>query len=91
MIIRILSAILLFFCVIFLPFWLSIVLAAVAMFYFSFFFEAVFILLVSDLLYGAHETRFAGTVFASFILSLVLLIIIELAKKRMRIYSKNKQ
>ena len=88
MVARIFIVILLFIAILFLPFWLSFIIAAGAMFFFSFFAEAVLLFLLSDLLFGIPEERYAGIVFLSFILSLILLIVIESAKRKMRIYRK---
>lgn len=52
------------------------------MFYFSFFLEAIPVLFVSDLLYGASEPKWAGVRFVSLILASILFIIIETAKNK---------
>jgi hypothetical protein len=67
-----------------MPFWLSVVLALAGMMYFSLFVEAVFLLLLSDVLYGAQEPKYFNMVFVSFIGGLVAFIIIELFKKKLR-------
>ena len=86
MTLRILASILLLFSVLFLPFWVSAILALAGMFYFSVFWEAVVLFLLSELLYGAGEAKFHGAVFVSFITSLAVLIIIEIIKKKLKFY-----
>jgi len=86
---RILASIILLFSILFLPFWLSVILALAGMIYFSFFFEAVFIFFISDLLYGAKESRFFGIVFVSLIISLLLLILAEFFKKKLKFYPRS--
>lgn len=81
---RILASVLFLFSVLFLPFWISAILALVGMAYFAVFWEAVVLFLLSDLLHGVGEAKFGGIVFVSFIASLVALIITEAVKKRLR-------
>lgn len=87
MALRILAFILLLFSVLFLPFWVSVILALGAMVYFPVFWEATALFLLSDLLYGASEAKFFGMVFVSFFASIAVLIAIETLKKRLRFYS----
>jgi len=84
MLIRILASILLLFSVLFMPFWVSVILALIGMVYFSFFWESVALFFLSDLLYGAEEARFFGLVFVSLVSSFVVLISIEFLKKKLR-------
>jgi hypothetical protein len=72
----------------FMPFWVSVILAFLGMVYFPFFLEAVFLFFLSDLLYGVPEPRFFHTVFVSFIMALVCFIVLELIKKKLRLRSK---
>lgn len=88
MLYRILAAIILLLSVLFLPFWVSVILALAGMAYFPFFLEAVILFLLSDLLYGASEAKFFNITFVSFILALVCFIILELFKKKLRFNSK---
>ena len=87
MILRILAVFLLLFSILFMPFWVSAVLALAGMFYFSIFWEAVVLFLLSDLLFGVKETKFFGIVFVSFILAAVTLLIIEAVKKKLKFYT----
>lgn len=68
-----------------MPFWVSVILALAGMAYFSFFWEAVVLFLLSDLLYGVAEVRFLNLFFVSFLVSLLILIAIELLKKKLRV------
>jgi hypothetical protein len=68
-----------------MPFWVSILLALAGMICFSFFWESVILFLLSDLLYGAGEARFFNIFFVSLIVSFLVLIIIELIKKKVRV------
>ena len=86
--IRIFASIVLLFSILFMPFWVSIVLALAGMAYFSFFMEVVFLFLLSDLLYGAREPKLFDIVFVSFILAVVSIVIIELLKRKLRFNQK---
>ena len=85
---RIIASIILLFSILFLPFWVSIILALGAIAYFSIFLEAVLIFFISDLMFGIPETRFANYVFVSSTAVFILLIILELLKNKIRFYSK---
>lgn len=85
MLIRILTSIILIFSVLFLPFWLSVILVFAGMAYFSFFWEGVVALLISDLLYGVREVKFFGVIFVSLIVGVIMLAVIEILKKKTRL------
>ena len=87
MLIRILFSVLLLLSMLFMPFWVSVILAFTGMFYFAIFWEAIILFLLSDLLYGVKEDKFYGAVFVSFVVTGVVLIIIEVLKKKMKFYS----
>lgn len=87
MLLRILASVLLLLSILFMPFWLSTLLALLGMIYFNIFWEAVVLFLLSDLLYGVKETKFFGAVFVSFIVFGTILIVIEIVKKKMKFYS----
>jgi len=84
MALRIFAGVILLFSVLFLPFWISFILAFAAMAYFSFFLEAVILFFLSDLLFGAREARFFEIIFVSSIIALCCFIILELFKKKLR-------
>jgi len=81
---RILASFVLLLSMLFMPFWVSVILALIGMVYFSFFWESVALFFLSDLLYGAEEARFFGLVFVSLVSSFVVLISIEFLKKKLR-------
>lgn len=87
MLIRILTSIILIFSILFLPFWLSAILVFAGMAYFSFFWEGVGILFISDLLYGVRETKFYGVIFVSLIVGVIMLAVIEIFKKKLKFYA----
>jgi hypothetical protein len=88
MVLRILASTLLLFTILFMPFWVSFILALGAMMYFSFFIEAIPILLLSDLLYGVKEVKLFNITFIAFIIAIVFLLIVEISKKKLRFKSK---
>jgi hypothetical protein len=91
MLLRIIASFLLLISILFMPFWLSIVLALVSMVYFSIFWEATVLFLLSDLLYGVKEAKFSGMIFISFIVALIVLVLIEIIKKKLKFYQEPRQ
>jgi len=87
MALRILASILLLLSILFMPFWVSIILAFLGIIYFSFFTEATVLFLLSDLLFGVKEVKFFGIVFISFVISVLLLGVIEFSKKKLKFYA----
>jgi hypothetical protein len=86
MLLRILAFFVLLFSILFMPLWVSIVLALSGMIYFNVFWEAVLLFLLSDLLYGVREAKLSGMIFISFAVSVLVLIIIEIVKKKLKFY-----
>lgn len=86
MILRITSAVLLLFSILFMPFWVSVILALAGMIYFNIFWEAIILFLLSDVLLGVKEAKFSGAIFISFTISIVVLLIIEIIKKKLKFY-----
>lgn len=82
---RILASFILLLSILYMPFWLSVILALIAMAYFSFFWESVALFFLSDSLYGISEIRFFNVFLLSTIISILVLIIIELIKKKLRV------
>ena len=72
--------------VLFWPFWISIILALAGMIYFNVFLEAVVLFLLSDVLFGIKETSWGGMMFVSFVVSAIVLVIIEVTKKKLKFY-----
>lgn len=87
MLLRILFSVLLLFSTLFMPFWVSVVLALAGMFYFSIFWEAVILFFLSDLLYGVKENKFFGAIFVSSVIFGTVLMVVEIVKKKMKFYS----
>jgi len=85
MLLRILASIALLFSILYMPLWLSALIAILAMVYFSFFWEGVVLFFLLDLLYGVGESRYLGVFFVSFIVSLAVFLVIELIKKKVRV------
>jgi hypothetical protein len=86
MLFRILASAILLFSILFLPFYISIILAIAFMIYFSFFWEAVVLFLISDLLYGARESRFLHITVISFFIAIFLILICEFLKKKLKVH-----
>lgn len=74
--------------VIFFPFFVSLILAIAGMFFINYFWEAVFLFFLFDLIYGIGGSSFLGIYFGSFFLSIFLILVIEFIKKRLKFYSK---
>ena len=87
MLLRVLASLVLLFSILYLPFWVSVILALVGMVYFPLYWEAVALFLLLDALYGVPQARFFGFVFVAFSLSLVMLIAAEILKKKLKFYN----
>lgn len=88
MLYRVITGIVLFLSIFFVPFWVSLVLAVFAIIYFDYFFEAVFSMLVSDILYGVREEKLWNIVFFSTIVLMLFLILMEVFKRYLKFYNK---
>lgn len=86
MTLRILASFLLLFSVLFMPIWVSAILALAGALYFNVFWEASLLFLLSDILFGINKTNGSSLVFTSFFISLIILIIIEILKKKTKFY-----
>ncbi len=84
MLLRILASILLLTSILFFPYWISIILGLFFMSYFSFFVEAIFLFLLSDLLFGLVEPKLFKMTGVAFIFSIIFFVIIEIIKKKLR-------
>ena len=87
MLLRILASLVLLFSILYLPFWVSVILALAGMVYFPLYWEAAALFLLSDALYGVPQARFFGFVFVAFFLSLVILAAAEILKKKLKFYN----
>lgn len=68
-----------------MPFWVSVILALFGIIYFKYYWESTVLLFISDLLYGIKGDRFWGIYFVSFFISLIVLILAEFLKKKIRL------
>lgn len=82
---RILTAVVLFGSILFLPFWLSVILALGAIIYFRYYLEVAFFFLVSDLLFGIPEKSILSMAFMSFVASIIMVFVAEFIKKKLRL------
>jgi len=86
MVFRIVAIIILLISVLFMPLWVSVVLGLGFIFYFPIFWEAVIIFFLVDLLYGVQEVKFFGITYVSLVISVIVVISLELIKKKLRFY-----
>ncbi len=84
---RIFASILLFISVLFMPWWTTIILALVCMIYFHYFIEAIFLFLLSDVLFALPESVFFDIVFVSSIFATITMFTIEIIKKKLKFYN----
>ncbi|MFZ3011785.1 MAG: hypothetical protein WA060_02195 [Minisyncoccia bacterium] len=83
MVIRILASVLLLFSVLFMPFWVSVVLALMGAFYFRVFWEAIVLFFLSNLLYGVGDP---SVIFISLLIYITIITAIEMLKKKIKFY-----
>jgi hypothetical protein len=83
---RILVTVFLILSVLFLPYWLQGISFVGAAFYFSIYWEGLVVFLISDLIFAQITPKLFGILYASLIISIILLISIELLKKKLRYY-----
>ena len=84
MLTRILASLILLLSILFLPFYISVILALGGIIYFAFFWEAFVLFLISDLLYGANEARFFHIKFVSALIVIFLIILAEFLRKKLK-------
>jgi len=82
MAVRMVFTLILLLAVLFLPFWVSLVLAVVGMIFFGYFVEGIILLLFSDLLFSVPLARYEGNVFLSLLGATFLFVLIEFLKGR---------
>ena len=88
MALRIFTSCVILVSILFFPFWTSILLTILAIIYFSFFWETLVLFLISDLLYSISEKRFFGITLVSTLSILILLLLTEFIKKKLKFYKK---
>ncbi|MES2315385.1 MAG: hypothetical protein V4486_01465 [Patescibacteria group bacterium] len=86
MILRIIAGAVLLISILFLPFWLPVILALIAMLYFRVYWEGVALFLLSDLIYGTPEAKFWGLTYVSFIMAVIAIVLIEFLKRKLKFY-----
>lgn len=67
-----------------MPFWLSLLITFFAIVYFPFYFESVFLFLISDFIFGIKSDRFFNIMFISGVVAFLSVVIIEFSKKKIR-------
>ena len=72
-----------------MPFWVSIIIGLIGVIMFPFFIEALFLFLLSDLLYGVEQDRFHSVLFLSSIIILCILLLLEGLKKKLKFYNND--
>ena len=85
---RIIFSLALFSMMSFLPFYFLIIFAIIGMFLFKKYYEALFILVLADLLFGTKQSVFLNIVYVYFTLGIILFFIIEFLKKKLRYYKQ---
>lgn len=70
-----------------MPFWFSALGALVGLALFRNYWEAVFILMISDAMFGAKVSKFMNFTFVSSATAFLLLIIFHFLKKKIRFYT----
>jgi len=74
--------------ILFFPFWISVILGFLGIIFFRRYWEVVILFAVSDLIFGSFGSRFIELPISSTISSLIILILIELFKKKLKFYNK---
>lgn len=87
MVVRVIFSLLLIFSVLFMPYWVAAALAFLGIIYFSMYWEAVLIMLFSDLLFGTPIYKLGGMTFVSFLGAFFVLIVTEVIKRRLKFYA----
>ncbi len=73
-----------FFSIFFMPIWVSVILVITGMIYFNFFLEGIILFFISDLYFGVEISKLYNIIYASTLISVVIFIIIEFLKKRLK-------
>ncbi len=85
---RILVDILLILSIFFFPWWLTLGLSLIALFYFDNFYEILFLGIGIDSLYNATIAIYHPVEFVATIIAIVLFVGVTILKNRLRLYSK---
>lgn len=88
MIKRLIIDVFLFLGIFIFPWWFVFICAGCALFYFSSFYEILFLGIIVDSLYNAPIVAFLHVEFVVTILAIILFIFSEVLKRRLRIYGR---
>ena len=83
---RVIATVVLFLSIFFMPFWVSFIIALCAMMYFRYFFEALILFFIGDLMYGTNEPKFFGITFVLTLTACILFACVEFMKTRLKYY-----
>jgi hypothetical protein len=84
---RVITDIALFISLFIFPWWFVVVLAVIALFFFNSYYEVIFLGVIIDSLYNAPIARFHGFEFVVTIAMVLLYILAEVLKRRLRFYN----
>lgn len=82
---RIIVSVILLLSATYMPFWLTAIIALGGIVYFRYYIEAIIIMFLVDLLFGAEVKMFHGFHFAASISALIILLIAEYIRERTRL------
>ena len=85
---RILSGIILFLSIFFMPFWFTFFLGIVLAFIFNSYFEIIPLFYIHDLVFSISNNYFLGITFVGLLVSICILFIVSLLKKKLYILNK---
>ena len=86
MAIRLVAQCIMFFSLLFLPWWVTAIAGILFLFFLPSFYEIIFWGFLGDMLYGAHITSLYNFSYVMTAGALVLFALIYVAKKEMRLY-----
>ena len=69
-----------------MPFWATLVIGAGLMLYFPFYIEAIFLFLLSDLMFGVSTPKLFGIKYTTLIIGLILFFAIKFIKSETKFY-----
>ena len=85
---RIIADLFLLISILILPFWVSIISVIIFALYFNRYYELLIAALFIDILYGVEQSRFLYSVSVTFTTGILLLVIIEFLKTKLKFYQK---
>ena len=84
---RIFAGIIFFFLVLYAPFWLTLLYGTVVLLSFPRYYEFPVAALLVELLYRPSDAKFFGMLFGMTVCALLLLVVAEFVRKRIRVVS----